>query len=54
LIRVNRVTFAAGAPHHYLSILLSPTRSRVVLTQTMEPGSGSELAIAHDVLRPTN
>ncbi|MGH3641657.1 MAG: GntR family transcriptional regulator, partial [Mycobacterium sp.] len=54
LIRVNRAAFVAGEPHHYLSILLSPSRSRVVLSQTMQPGSGSELAIAHDVRRPTS
>ena len=52
LIRVNRVAFATDAPHHFLSILLSPNRSRVILAQNLEDGSGSELTIAHDVLRP--
>ena len=32
LMRVNRLAFANGEPHHYLSILLSPNRSRVLLT----------------------
>ena len=53
LIRIDRVAFAAGVPHHYLSILLSPNRSRVLLAQDMRSGSGSELTIAHDVRRPT-
>ena len=54
LIRVNRVAFAAGEPHHFLSMVLSPSRSRVVLNQTpsdLERGTG--MAIAHDVHRPT-
>ncbi|MET0474670.1 MAG: GntR family transcriptional regulator [Mycobacterium sp.] len=54
LIRVNRVAYAPGAPHHYLSILLSPSRSRVVIAQNLMDGTGSELTIAHDVLRTTN
>lgn len=54
LIRVNRVAFAAGAPHHVLSMVLSPNRSRVVLNQTFSDlESGAGMAIAHDVLRPT-
>jgi GntR family transcriptional regulator len=54
LIRVNRVAFAAGEPHHFLSMVLSPSRSRVVLNQApSDLGSGSGMAIAHDVLRPT-
>jgi GntR family transcriptional regulator len=52
LIRVDRVAFAAEAPHHFLSILLSPSRSRVILTQNLEDGNGTELTIAHDVRRP--
>ncbi len=61
LIRVNRLAFVAGAPHHYLSILLSPNRSRVLLSQTSaelnDPGrlgglGGIDgLAFAHDVRR---
>jgi GntR family transcriptional regulator len=54
LIRVNRVAYAGkGAtarPHHYLSITLSPSRSRVLISQTMVDDS-SGLAIAHDVRR---
>lgn len=52
LLRVNRLAFVGGVPHHYLSALLSPSRSRVLLTQTaeeMETGDG--LRIAHDVAR---
>jgi GntR family transcriptional regulator len=55
LIRVNRVAFALGAPHHVLSIAMSPNRSRVVLNQkSMDMEAGATMAIAHDVLRPTN
>lgn len=53
LIRVNRVAFAAGAPHHVLSVALSPCRSRVTLTQMMGSAAGTDLSIAHDVHRPT-
>jgi GntR family transcriptional regulator len=52
LLRVNRLVFAAGTPHHHLSALLSPTRSRVLLNQTgdeLEVADG--LTIAHDVDR---
>lgn len=52
LLRVNRLAFVGGAPHHYLSALLSPTRSRVLLTQTAEEmQAGEGLRIAHDVGR---
>lgn len=50
LLRVNRLAFVAGAPHHYVSTVLSPSRSRLLLSQTadeMETGDG--LRIAHDV-----
>ncbi|OBH16372.1 GntR family transcriptional regulator [Mycobacterium sp. E3247] len=50
LLRINRLEFVAGAPHHYVSTMLSPSRSRVLLSQTaeeMETGDG--LIIAHDV-----
>lgn len=53
LIRVNRLAYvgaAADRPHHYLSIVLSPNRSRVVFSQSSGGGRG-ELAIAHDVRR---
>jgi len=52
LLRVNRLVFVAGAPHHHLSALLSPGRSRVLLSQTtdeLEMAGG--LTIAHDVRR---
>jgi GntR family transcriptional regulator len=52
LLRVNRLVFSAGAPHHHLSALLSPARSRVLLNQTadeLEIADG--LTIAHDVDR---
>jgi GntR family transcriptional regulator len=47
LIRVNRVASVAAVPHHYLSILLSPSRSRVLLSS---PGNDG-VTIAHDVRR---
>ncbi|KAB7754134.1 GntR family transcriptional regulator [Mycolicibacterium mucogenicum DSM 44124] len=47
LIRVNRLAYAAGSPHHYLSIVLSPSRSRVLVSQSPDQAGG--LAIAHDV-----
>ena len=50
LIRVNRLAFANGEPHHWLSILLSPNRSRVLLAQTAaELEAGDGMSIAHDV-----
>ena len=50
LIRVNRVAHAGGAPHHFLSIAVSPKRSRVVMTQTAsELHDGGGVSIAHDV-----
>lgn len=54
LLRVNRLAFVGEAPHHHLSVLMSPNRSRVLLTQSadeMEAGDG--LRIAHDVDRQT-
>ncbi len=52
LLRVNRLAYVADAPHHHLSALLSPGRSRVLLSQTadeLEMADG--LTIAHDVRR---
>nr|WP_244975667.1 GntR family transcriptional regulator [Mycobacterium kubicae] len=50
LLRVNRLVWVAGVPHHFLSILLSPSRSRVLLSQSgSEAGSVDGLAFAHDV-----
>jgi GntR family transcriptional regulator len=52
LLRVNRLAFVAGVPHHYVSILLSPNRSRVLMRESAESlSSGDGLAIAHDVRR---
>ena len=52
LLRVDRLVFVAGAPHHHLSVLLSPSRSRVLLSQTgAELESIDGLAFAHDVRR---
>jgi GntR family transcriptional regulator len=52
LLRLNRLAFVAGAPHHYLSVLLSPNRSRVVLSQSAaELETGDGFAITHDVHR---
>jgi GntR family transcriptional regulator len=51
LLRVNRLAFIAGErPHHYLSILLSPSRSRILLNHSAEELEvGDTMAIAHDV-----
>ncbi len=52
LLRINRLAFVSDEPHHHLSALLSPGRSRVLLSQTaeeMETAHG--LTIAHDVDR---
>jgi GntR family transcriptional regulator len=52
LLRLNRLAFVGGAPHHHLSVLLSPNRSRVVMTQSAaELETGDGLAITHDVRR---
>lgn len=52
LLRVNRLVFVGGAPHHHLSALLSPGRSRVLLSQTAdELETADGLTIAHDVRR---
>jgi GntR family transcriptional regulator len=52
LLRVNRLAFVAGSPHHHVSILLSPNRSRVLIDQTAdELDTGDGVAVAHDVRR---
>ncbi len=52
LVRVNRLAFVGDAPHHYVSILLSPNRSRVLMSQNAsELHTGDGFAIAHDVRR---
>ena len=53
LLRVNSVAHTADGPHHFLTVTLSPNRSRVLLAQTAaEFESGIGMAIAHDVRRP--
>lgn len=53
LLRVNRLAFVADAPHHHLSVLLSPNRSRVLLSQTADELQMADgLTIAHDVATP--
>jgi GntR family transcriptional regulator len=52
LLRLNRLVFVAGEPHYYLSVLLSPNRSRVVMSQSAaELETGGGLAITHHVRR---
>jgi GntR family transcriptional regulator len=52
LLRLNRLAFVGGAPHHYVSVLLSPNRSRVVMSQSAaELETGGGMAITHDVRR---
>jgi GntR family transcriptional regulator len=54
LMRINSVAFSSGLPHHLLSIVLSPSRSRVLVSQSAADfESDSGLAIAHDARRPT-
>ncbi|BBZ32096.1 GntR family transcriptional regulator [Mycolicibacterium confluentis] len=55
VLRVNRLAFTGGEqPHHYLSILLSPSRSRIVLNHTSEELMRADtMAMLHDV-RPEN
>ena len=54
VLRVNRLAFAGGdRPHHYLSILLSPSRSRILLNHSAEELLiGDTMAMLHDV-RPS-
>ncbi len=52
LLRLNRLAFVGDAPHHYVSVLLSPNRSRVVMSQSAaELETGDGMAITHDVRR---
>jgi GntR family transcriptional regulator len=52
LIRLNRVAFVGGVAHHYLSTLLSPSRSRVLIGQSApDLHAGGGVAITHDVGR---
>jgi GntR family transcriptional regulator len=51
LLRVNRLAFTTGGrAHHVLSILLSPSRSRILLNHTAdELETGNNMSITHDV-----
>ena len=51
LLRVDRLAFTAGdRPHHYLSLLLSPSRSRILLNHSADKLEiGDTMAIMHDV-----
>jgi GntR family transcriptional regulator len=51
VLRINRISFtAAERPYHYLSILLSPNRSRILLSHSVdELETGPTVAILHDV-----
>lgn len=51
VLRINRVSYTADEqPHHYLSILLSPNRSRILLSHSAEElEAGLSMAILHDV-----
>jgi GntR family transcriptional regulator len=52
LLRLNRLAFVGGAPHYYVSVLLSPSRSRVVMSQSAaELETDGGMAITHDVRR---
>jgi GntR family transcriptional regulator len=52
LLRVNRLVFVADTPHHQLSVLMSPNRSRVLLNQSVDELDATfGLTIAHDVRR---
>lgn len=54
LIRTNRVAFVADVPHHMISNVMSPNRSRIVLNQGVGDGdAGVTMSVAHDVLEPT-
>jgi len=51
VLRVNQLAFVAGdRPHHYLSIFLSPSRSRILLNHSAdELEMANTMAIVHDV-----
>jgi GntR family transcriptional regulator len=52
LLRVNRLAVVGDAPHHHVSVLLSPGRSRLLLSQSAEELEMADgLTIAHDVAR---
>ena len=50
MLRVNRLALVGDQPHHYLSILLAPGRSRILLSYAGdELEIDQTLAIKHDV-----
>lgn len=51
VLRVNRLSMTEDdQPHHHLSILLSPNRSRILLSHTVDQlETGPQMAILHDV-----
>ena len=52
LVRVNRLAFVAGAPHHYVDPAVAQPRMGVDTFQTAaELDAGDGFAIAHDVRR---
>jgi GntR family transcriptional regulator len=54
LLRITRAAYTAGAGHHVLTGLLSPNRSRILVSQSAEElENGEGMAIAHDVRRAT-
>ena len=48
LIRVNRLAYADGQPHHFLTVILTPTRSRVLISHGTSDPQGA-VTIAHDI-----
>jgi len=48
LIRVNRLAYADGQPHHILTVILTPTRSRVLISHGTSDPQGA-VTIAHDI-----
>ncbi len=52
LVRVNKLAYVDEVPHHHVSILLSPNRSRVLIDQAGdELHTGDGFLLAHDVRR---
>jgi GntR family transcriptional regulator len=54
LLRINRVSYAAGSAHHFLTGLFSPNRSRILVSQSLDDQDNDDgMVIAHDVRRST-
>lgn len=50
VLRVNRVAFVGEEPHHYVSVLLAPSRSRILLNYAgKELEIDDTIAVKHDV-----